>query len=269
MSQLQPNESLLFSKADILHAIANGEMTPHYQPQMSADGVRVCGIEALARWNHPQHGLIMPGHFLPQLSGDAQAMQALCDAILRQGCRDGRNWPGVRIAVNIDPQQFHIDGFVERIETITAEEGFPLNQLELEITEASYFDNPARMHRLLSRLRRRGVSIALDDFGTGYSSLSCLIELPLDKLKIDAHFVRNIDQLRGASVIHAVVALARAIGLKVTAEGVETHRQKDFLRISGCHYLQGYFFSRPVGAAEMASKLHVNDLRPAMPDQAA
>jgi EAL domain-containing protein (putative c-di-GMP-specific phosphodiesterase class I) len=244
-----------FSRGDVLVAIAAGQITTLYQPQMSADGAKICGVEALARWRHPTLGMIGPGQFVPQLNGDAEAVQALSEAVLRQACRDGREWNIPRVAVNIDPLQFAIDDLADRIEVIAASEGFPLDRLEIEILETSYFDDPARVQRVLARLRRAGISVALDDFGTGYSSLSCLLQLPLDKLKIDASFVRNVDQLRSAAVIHAIVALSRSIGLKVTAEGVETREQARFLKIAGCHFLQGFYFARAITAEEVSAML--------------
>ena len=124
--------------------------------------------------------------------------------------------------------------------------GLPFERLELEIVESSYFDDPDKADTMLRKLRDLGIRIALDDFGTGYSSLSCLLRLPLDKIKIDRSFVVGSDTIRSASIIHAIIALARAIGLKVTAEGIETEEQQRFLRAAGAHYLQGYLFSAPV-----------------------
>ena len=128
------------------------------------------------------------------------------------------------------------------------ESGLPFERLELEIVESSYFDDPEKADKVLRRIRELGIKIALDDFGTGYSSLSCLLRLPLDRIKIDRSFVSGIDKVRSASIVHAIIALARAIGLKVTAEGIETEEQQKFLRAAGAHLLQGFLFSTPVPA---------------------
>jgi EAL domain-containing protein (putative c-di-GMP-specific phosphodiesterase class I) len=151
--------------------------------------------------------------------------------------------------------QFRLPSFADKLVAIAQEEGLPLSRLELEILETSYFEDPVRMRGVLTGLRAQGVKIALDDFGTGYSSLAALMELALDKLKIDAGFVKKFEDIKSASIIHAIVALARAIGLKITAEGVEEARQQSFLRSAGCHYLQGYLFSEPVEASVITGML--------------
>lgn len=236
-------------KSELLEAIGRGEIVVHYQPQIAAATGSVAGVECLMRWNHPRDGLLPPGAFFNGVEDDETVIQALCETVLRQACRDALAWPGIFVGINLSPVQFRLAGFADRLIAIAREEKFPLERLELEILETSFFEDPAGMRAVLSQFRAAGVRIALDDFGTGYASLSALLDLPLDKLKIDASFVRQCDQLRPASIIHAIVALARAVGLKVTAEGVETQAQRNFLRAAGCHYLQGYLFSHPAPAA--------------------
>ena len=229
-------------------AFGRGEIVVLYQPQVTAADSKLNAVECLVRLQHPERGLLPPAEFLPAIENDEVAIQAMGHAVLRQACRDAASWPGLSIGVNISPVQFRLPHLADSIVEIANEESFPLDRLELEILETAYFENPAHMRDVLTGLRTKGVRIALDDFGTGYSSLSALLELPLDKLKIDASFVKKSDTIRSASIIHAIVALARGIGLKVTAEGVETEQQRSFLRAAGCHYLQGYLFSKPVSA---------------------
>lgn len=233
-------------------AVADGEIVPHYQPQVSARDGTLAGVEVLARWRHPDRGVLAPNSFLAGHESHAGLIQGINEAILRQACRDALQWPGIFIGVNVSPVQFSIPDFSGRLLDIAKAESFPPNRLEFEILETSYFANPAHMSEVLTGLRNRGVRVALDDFGTGYSSLAVLLELPLDKLKIDGGFVRQSGTLRSAAIIQAITALARAIGLTITAEGVETTQQAGFLKTAGCHYLQGYLFSKAVPAAELA-----------------
>jgi len=228
-------------KADLRNAIRSGEICVFYQPQVHAATGKIASVECLARWRHPERGLLTPGMFLTEFEHDEEIMNELCDAVLRTACRDALAWSDIGIAVNLSPNQFRF--------------------LELAILETFYFEEPGRMRDVLSRWREQGLHIALDDFGTGYASLSALLDLPLDKLKIDASFVQKCEDVKSASIIHAIVAVARAIGLKVTAEGVETEAQKNFLRIAGCHFLQGYLFSPPVPACDITKMLSAPEAR--------
>lgn len=244
-------------------AIARGEIVAFYQPQVSAKSGEIHGVECLARWKRPNGEIVAPADFLPPVQDNRELIHLLGETMLRCACRDAAAWPGLMIGVNISPIQFHMPDLAGRIAAIAAEEKMSLERLELEILETSYFEDPAHMRDVLAELRKLGVKVALDDFGTGYSSLSALLELPLDKLKIDASFVKHFDTVRSASIIHAIVALARAIGLKITAEGVETDEQQRFLRAAGCHYLQGYLFSPAVPAEEITRMLAQRRTRPA------
>ena len=172
----------------------------------------------------------------------------LGETVLRQACQDAMRWPDLSIGVNVSPLQFRDPAYADKLEHIVRDSGLPFERLELEIVESSYFDDPDKADKILRRIRDLGIKIALDDFGTGYSSLSCLLRLPLDRIKIDRSFVSGIDTVRSASIVHAIIALARAIGLKVTAEGIETDDQQKFLRAAGAHMLQGFLFSMPVTA---------------------
>lgn len=242
--------------AHALHlAIDRGQIVNHYQPQVCAVSGAIAGVECLVRWRHPEMGLLPASDFVSALTDDADLVERIGYAVLRSACRDAACWADLPVAINISPIQFRSPELVSRVVRIAAEEGLSLDRLELEILETAYFENPMRMREALIELRSRGVRIAIDDFGTGYSSLAALLELPLDKLKIDSGFVKQFDNLRSASIIHAIVALARAIGLKVTAEGVETLQQQRFLRAAGCHYLQGFLFAEAVPAAQITRML--------------
>jgi len=245
------------------HAIGRGEIVAFYQPQVSAKSGDIEGVECLVRWKRPGGEIVPPAEFLPPVQDNPELIHLLGETVLRCACRDSVAWPGIMVGINISPIQFRLPHLASRIAAIAAEENMSLDRLELEILETSYFEDPAHMREVLTRLRNLGVKVALDDFGTGFSSLSALLELPLDKLKIDASFVKHFDTVRSASIIHAIVALARAIGLKVTAEGVETAEQQRFLRAAGCHLLQGYLFSPGVSADEITRMLSLKHHNPA------
>ncbi len=176
--------------------------------------------------------------------------------MLRRACLDGRAWPSLTIAVNVSPLQFRRSDFVEVVERILAETDFDANRLELELTESTLLGNLDTAELSMLRLKAIGVRFALDDFGTGYSSLLYLRRFPFDKLKIDSSFVRSIEKAPdAAAIVHAVVSLGRGLGMKVTAEGVETAEQHLFLRAAGVHSMQGYRFGKPGPAGEINARL--------------
>ena len=229
---------------DLTRAIERDEITLAYQPQMTADGARIVSFEALVRWAHPQHGLLSPETFL-SLAEASGLMLPLTERLIDRACREALPWSDISVAVNIPPADILPD-LVGTVEAVLARRSFPPERLEVEITETSVFSDWNCAEKTLGRLRALGIRIALDDFGTGYSSLSLLRRFPIDKVKIDKSFVDDIQSLKSASIVHAVIALARAIGLKITAEGIESVEQQHFLRTAGCHFLQGYLFSRPL-----------------------
>jgi EAL domain-containing protein (putative c-di-GMP-specific phosphodiesterase class I) len=206
------------------------------------------------RWNHPIRGPIGPLDFIAEAEKDS-AIFELGGFVLRQACRDALNWPDLILAVNISSYQLLSPEFHDFVVKTVGETGFPLSRLEFEIVESAVIHNFEAASATIARLREIGVKFALDDFGTGYSSLTYLRKLPLDKLKIDKTFVDDIGVVQSAAIIQAVIAMARALGLKVTAEGVETAAQQKFLRICGCHDLQGFLFSKPVSALEITRLL--------------
>ena len=237
------NRKLL--EGDLLQAIKNDGLRAAYQPIVNASGDTVVGVEALARWTHPTHGEIPPSRFIP-IAEHSGLIVELGEWMLRRACLDGRDWPGLTVAVNVSPLQFRRSDFVELVERILTETDFDANRLELELTESTLLGNLETAELSMLRLKAIGVRFALDDFGTGYSSLLYLRRFPFDKLKIDSSFVRAIEKAPdAAAIVHAVVSLGRGLGMKVTAEGVETAEQHLFLRAAGVHSMQGYRFGKP------------------------
>jgi len=251
------NRKLL--EGDLLQAIKTDILRAAYQPIVNASGDTVVGVEALARWTHPTHGEIPPSRFIP-IAEHSGLIVELGEWMLRRACLDGRDWPGLTVAVNVSPLQFRRSDFVEVVERILTETDFDANRLELELTESTLLGNLETAELSMLRLKAIGVRFALDDFGTGYSSLLYLRRFPFDKLKIDSSFVRSIEKAPdAAAIVHAVVSLGRGLGMKVTAEGVETPEQHLFLRAAGVHSMQGFRFGRPGTANDISLRLAAPD----------
>ena len=240
--------------------IERGELTLHYQPQFDAKTGRIVAAEALVRWRSPDHGLLQPGDFIP-LAEESGLIVPLGEWVLRTACAQTRVWqeeglPDLRIAVNVSSHQVHKAGLREAVERALRDARLDASLLEIEITESALIGDAPEIVETLSGLRSLGVRIALDDFGTGYSSLSHLVRFPFDALKIDRCFVNEIGaQGQGNAIIAAVVAMAQRLQLTVTAEGVETPEQQEFLRAEGCDLLQGFLTGRPVEADVMEALL--------------
>ena len=244
---------------DLRAAIERDELRVAYQPIVNNSGETVVGVEALCRWTHPKRGEIPPSEFIP-IAENSGLIIDLGEWVLRRACLDARAWKDVTIAVNVSPLQFRRAEFVDVVERILAETGFDPTRLELEVTESTLLGNVDTAELAMFRLKALGVRLALDDFGTGYSSLLYLRRFPFDKLKIDKSFVHSIERAAdAAAIVHAVVSLGRGLGMKVTAEGVETAEQQLFLRAAGIHSMQGYRFGRPCSAAEIDARLTVPD----------
>ena len=235
------------SKIDLARAMDREELVVVYQPQMTADGLSMASVEALVRWNHPQYGRIGPDDFIP-VAERAGLIDLLGLYVLERACRDAQAWPVIPVAVNISPTHFAKPGFVDDVAAVLATTWFPAARLEIEIVESAAFGDPEGAKNQINRLHALGAHVSMDDFGTGYSSLSLLQRLPFDKVKIDKSFVDGIPASRSVAILHAIIALVRALGMKVTAEGVETVEQQRFLKAAGCHYLQGYLYARPLSA---------------------
>ena len=240
---------------DLRSAIERNELKVAYQPIVNNSGETVVGVEALCRWTHPVRGEIPPSEFIP-IAENSGLIIDLGEWVLRRACIDGNAWPTVSVSVNVSPLQFRRSDFVDVVERILAETGFDPTRLELEVTESTLLGNVDTAELAMFRLKALGVRLALDDFGTGYSSLLYLRRFPFDKLKIDRSFVHSIERAAdAAAIVHAVVSLGRGLGMRVTAEGVETAEQHLFLRAAGIHSMQGYRFGRPGPAADITTRL--------------
>ena len=260
------NRKLL--EGDLLHAIKNDGLHAAYQPIVNSSGDKMVGVEALARWNHPTIGVIPPSDFIP-IAEHSGLIVELGEWMLRRACLEGRNWPGLTVAVNVSPLQFRRSDFVDVVERILGETEFDPSRLELELTESTLLGNLDSAELSMLRLKAIGVRFALDDFGTGYSSLQYLRRFPFDKLKIDSSFVHSIETAAdAAAIVHAIVSLGRGLGMKVTAEGVENAEQHLFLRAAGVHSMQGYRFGRPGTATDVSARIaSPDDYRVGSPDQ--
>lgn len=234
-----------FIRQELPRAISAGELELHYQPIVRPDGGRINGVEALLRWTHPVRGNIPPGDFVP-VAEQMGIMDTLGEFVLRRAAGDAKRWPEFYVGVNLSPVQVRGPQIVDLVRQVLAETRLDPSRLMLEITEGVLVDNPDEMIRRIEDLRALGVSIALDDFGSGYSNLGYLQRFPIDKLKIDRAFVTPLGRTANAGVIiQAIVALGRALGLKVLVEGVETEEQRVLLRMAGCDEMQGFLFARP------------------------
>ncbi|MCC6196516.1 MAG: EAL domain-containing protein [Burkholderiales bacterium] len=239
------------------HALPRREFVLNYQPRIDIRSGRIVGVEALLRWNHPDMGLVAPNQFVP-LAEETGLIVPIGRWVLRSACAQLAAWraeglPRMRVAVNLSARQFWDDSLIADISDALAEAPLTPDELELEITESMVMHNAERAVSTLSRLRELGISVAIDDFGTGYSSLGYLKRFPIDNVKIDRSFIKDLphDSDDGA-ITRAVIAMARSLRIRVVAEGVETREQLDFLRAHECDECQGYYFSRPLPAAEFA-----------------
>ena len=241
-------------------ALQRHEFVLHYQPQVDVNAGRVVAFEALLRWQHPDRGLIAPMEFIPTLE-QSGLIVPVGEWVLRTACAQNRAWqdaglPPVRMSVNFSARQFADAGLADTVERVLAETGLAAEYLQLEITETSLMKNTVESQQALKRFRDMGVHIAIDDFGTGFSSMGYLKRFPLHSLKIDRSFVKDIqDDNEDAAIATAIISMAHALGLRVTAEGVETEAQRDFLARQGCDEIQGYLVSRPVVAAQCQALL--------------
>jgi EAL domain-containing protein (putative c-di-GMP-specific phosphodiesterase class I) len=237
-----------FIRRELPRAVAAEALELHYQPIVAADGSGIVGVEALLRWTHPERGAIGPAAFIP-VAEQMGLIDRLGAFVLRRALHEAKRWPDLYVSVNLSPLQVRGPGIVDLVRGVLAETGVPPSRLILEITEGVLIDNPEEMVRRMKDLHALGVRLALDDFGSGYSSLGYLQRFPFDKLKIDRSFVTALgNSANGGVIIQAVVALGRALGLKVVVEGVETEKQRVLLRLAGCDEMQGYLFARPAPA---------------------
>ncbi len=250
-------------------ALENGEFELHYQPQVSAEG-KIRGLEALVRWRHPEFGLVPPDRFIP-IAEETGMIQGLGKWVLEAASRQMKRWldkgcSPMRIAINVSSQEFLQTGFPESVSGIIADVGIRPEQVELEITESAAMSHPEKIIGIMHALKEASFRLSIDDFGTGYSSLAYLKLFPIDQIKIDRSFIKDIAvDSNDMAITVSTIGLARKLGLEVVAEGVESRHQSEILFSHGCDLIQGYAFSRPIPAEEIERLLAQPILRPAAP----
>ncbi len=257
-AESQPAETRLAMERALRRALERNELVVHYHPMVEIATGRVVGAEALLRWQHPDRGLVQPEEFIP-LAEETQLIVPIGAWVLRTAIAQMKVWHDaghawLRVAVNLSPRQFQDRELAATVEQILAETNFPPQYLDLEITESTAMQNAELTLAILSRLKEMGIRISIDDFGTGYSSLSYLKRFPIDTVKIDQDFVRDLTP-DDAAIITAVISMARALNLRVIAEGVETEEQLAFLRREQCGEMQGFLYSEPLPAEEFERAL--------------
>jgi diguanylate cyclase (GGDEF)-like protein/PAS domain S-box-containing protein len=241
---------------DLRTALVRGELEVHYQIQVDARAEEPVGVEALARWHHPERGWVPPKEFIP-VAEETGLILLLGEQVLRTACAHAVAWPTVRLSVNLSPVQFRHGDLVGLIQRALQESGLEANRLELEITEGVLLADMDAALGALGKLRQLGVRIAMDDFGTGYSSFGYLQKFPFDTIKIDGSFIGALHTRSEAdAIVRAVVSLGRSLGMRTCAEGVETAEQLAFLKAEGCDEVQGYYLSRPLPASDVARLLN-------------
>jgi diguanylate cyclase (GGDEF)-like protein/PAS domain S-box-containing protein len=241
---------------EMRRALKSQEFVLHFQPQYGLKSGRICGLEALVRWEHPDRGVLLPGKFI-SIAEESGLILPLGEWVLRTACAQNKYWqdlgyPPVKIAVNLSARQFRQKNLVSRIAQILQETGLEPQWLELEITESLSMENVALSAEILQKLKTMGICLSIDDFGTGFSSLSYLSSFSLDTLKIDRSFISSLNgHLDRQAIVLTIIQLAKNLGLKVIAEGVETLDQMEFLRAKGCDEVQGFLLAKPVPAREV------------------
>ena len=242
-------------ETDLRHALLNSELVLHYQPQICLASGKVVGVEALVRWKHPTRGLLAPAHFI-DIAEESGLIINMGYWVLREACKQQMIWvqqglKSLRMSINISAVQFQQADFSERVENILIETGIDPIHVELEMTESIVMQNAAAVLSTLNTLKKLGLQLAIDDFGTGFSSLSYLRRFPVDRLKIDQSFIRDIEKHPvNESIVRAIVALAKSLSLELIAEGAETKSELEFVKGCGCNEAQGYIYSRPLPSGE-------------------
>jgi diguanylate cyclase (GGDEF)-like protein/PAS domain S-box-containing protein len=247
-------------ESDLRRALERNEFLLYYQPLVHLDTGEITGVEALIRWQHPTRGLMPPAQFVP-VAEDCGLIVKIGHWVLREACKQARLWqvaglPPIRMSVNVSPLEFRDQGFLDGVRTTLAETGLDPQFLELELTEGVLMENAEISISILQALKLMKVHLAVDDFGTGYSSFSYLRQFPIDVLKIDQSFVKEIvSNSTDSTIVSAIISMGKSLGHTVLAEGVETPEQRDYLLAQSCAEGQGYLFSRPVAAAAFGSLL--------------
>jgi EAL domain-containing protein (putative c-di-GMP-specific phosphodiesterase class I) len=236
-------------------SLKTADITVAYQVVVDAQSWRPSAVEALARWTLPDGQSVAPEIFIP-LAEESGLIESLSNQVLRQACTDAANWDGLVLSVNVSPVQFHNPRFDEIVARVLEESGFPPGRLDLELTERHLVSDPDQADLTMTRLRERGISMSLDDFGTGYSSIGYLKRFKFDRLKLDQSICAEVVYDTNAQqMVQGTIAIAKSLGLEVTAEGVEDSNQAKLLRLAGCRWLQGFCFGQPVGAADFQRML--------------
>ncbi len=238
-------------RSDLADAIERGEFALAFQPLVDLRTDRVAGFEALLRWKHPRRGFVAPDEFIP-VAEESGLIVPIGEWVLREAAREAARWRSdVSVAVNLSSRQFATEGLADMVTRVLEETGLPVQRLEIEITETVLMSDSEASRTTLQQLRAAGVKIALDDFGTGFSSLGYLQRFPFSKIKIDRAFISGLpDSEESRAIVGSVIGLGQSLGMKVTAEGVETPAQLEWVR-NGCDEAQGYLLSPPVSAAEV------------------
>ncbi len=254
-------------ETNLRNALKNGEFLLHYQPKIDLTTNKIIGVEVLIRWKHPELGFISPSKFIPHAE-KTDLIIAVGDWVLHTACKQSVQWqvdgiPPIRISVNLSGMQLKRNDQVENVARILAETGLPPNLLELELTEGVVMENAEATISTLNKFKEMGIKLSIDDFGTGYSSLSYLKRFPIDTLKIDQSFVKDITtNPDDEAIASTIIAMAHNLRLKVIAEGVENKEQLDMLRNKDCDEVQGYYFSRPVSEEDLKELLCTSVLCP-------
>jgi len=245
---------------DLRTAIAQDQLSLHFQPQIAPGSGRLIGAEALLRWHHPQKGLIPPGRFIPVAEDSGQLMVSIGNWVIEKACAQARAWldaghPPVRLSVNVSVVQLRDEAFPSYVEKCLQRYRLPSDLIQMELTESIIMSDIDGATERVKKIKDMGIHIAIDDFGTGYSSLSYLKDLPIHELKIDQSFVQNIlTDVNSAAIAQAIIRMAQSLGLRVIAEGVENQETVDFLVQNECEGVQGYYFSKPIPAAAFEAK---------------
>jgi len=244
---------------DLRMAVVRHELELYYQPQVDAKTLKVVALEALIRWKHRDLGMVSPAEFIP-LAEETRLINSIGDWVMKTATQGNHQWwekrgisiPKLTVAINVSAQQLKEENFAYHVEELIQQSGIDPHLLEIEITETALIEDPEMAINTLKAIKALGISIAIDDFGTGYSSLAYIKRLPVDILKVDLSFVRDIGKdHKTEAIIRSTISLAHNLGLRVVAEGVETIEQVDFLRAAQCDIFQGYYFSKPLPAEEL------------------
>jgi EAL domain-containing protein (putative c-di-GMP-specific phosphodiesterase class I) len=261
-------------ETDLRYALGRNEFSLHYQPKVDLVTRQITGVEALLRWTHPDRGMLPPAQFIP-LAEETGLIVPIGCWVLKEACAQNMAWQrrGLRpvsMAVNLSPRQFTDENLLQDIDEALAASSMSPALLQLEVTESMVMRNVPRAIKVLDAVQSRGIRLAIDDFGTGHSSMSLMKQFPIDTIKIDRSFVRDLpDDSEDRAIAQAIISMGKALGMTVVAEGVETAEQETFLRENACDEMQGFLFSKPVPAAELADLLRSTALIASPPLQPA